>query len=86
MVTIGFTPKFFKMLKKVESDVREEAFKRLELFKNLENHKLLEVHKLHGKFFDKHGFSVTRKIRIMFQYLEKNHVVMLAIGDHDIYR
>ena len=86
MIIIGFTPKFFRMLKKVEHDIQEEAFKRLELFKDQKNHKILEVHKLHGKFSDKYGFSVTHKIRIVFQYPEKNHAVMLAIGDHNVYR
>ena len=86
MTTVGFTPKFLKMLKKVEPDIQEKAFQKLELFKDTRNHKSLEVHKLHGKFSDKYGFSVTHKIRIVFQYLEKNHTVMLSIGDHDVYK
>ena len=86
MLTLGFAPKFFRMLKKVEPSLQEEVFKALELFKNPANHRKLEVHKLHGNMRGKHAFSVNRKDRIIFRFESKNLAIILAVDDHHIYK
>ena len=79
-------PSFVRQMNRLEADLTEEVFDRIELFKDTKNHQLLKVHKLHGELAGQFSFSVDYKIRIVFKYLSKNEVVLLVIGDHDIYR
>lgn len=82
---VAFTSAFFKRLNKYEEEFKEVIFEKIEEFKNLENRKRLKVHKLHGKFSDSYSFSVNYKTRIVFEYISKNEVALLSIGDHDVY-
>lgn len=83
---VAYTRAFFKRLDKYEEDFQKEIFEKIEEFKNVENHKQLKVHKLHGKFSKCFSFSVNYKTRIVLEYLSKNEVALLSIGDHDIYK
>lgn len=71
---------------KLEKSLQDEVFEKIELLKSTENHRVLKVHKLHGELRNCFGFSVNYKIRIVFEYESKNSVILLAIGDHDIYK
>lgn len=82
---VHYKPIFIRQLNKFEGVLREEAIEKIELFKNRENHRQLRVHKLKGRLRDRHSFSVNYKFRIVFSYLSKNEVVLLAIGDHEVY-
>jgi len=88
MIKIGFAPEFFRKLKRIHPDIQEEAFHRINLFKNPKNHQFLKVHKLKGRMKNKYAFTITYKIRIIFQWLSKskNHAYISTIDDHDIYR
>ena len=86
MIRLLYAPSFAKQLKKLEVVLREEVFEKVELFKKESNHTLLKVHKLHGRFSDCFSFSVNYKIRVVFQYMNKNEVAILSIGNHDIYK
>ena len=57
-----------------------------ELFKNKNNHKRLNVHILHGRLKGRYSFSVNYRFRIVFTHLSKNEVVLLAVGDHTVYK
>jgi len=85
MITVGFTPEFFRKLKRLGPQLQESAFKKIELFRNRKNHKRLEVHKLHGKYVGFFGFSIDRKNRIMFEWISDDEVRLHTVGDHDIY-
>ncbi len=86
MIEIGYKPSFVRTFKLLESALQEEILEKLEVFKDIKNHKLLKVHKLHGRLKHCFSFSVNYKIRIVFQYESKREVVLLAIGDHDVYK
>ncbi len=73
-------------LKKLSSDIREEALEKMDLFKDLTNHQKLKVHKLQGKLKNRYSFSVTYSHRIVFSYENKDTVIFTAIGTHDIYK
>ncbi len=77
---------FIRQFNKLDKELQQEVLEKIELFKNIENHNLLKVHKLHGKFKDCHSFSVNYEFRIVFSWEDKNTVVFLVIGNHDIYR
>ena len=86
MLSVVYTPHFIQQVKTLESSLQEEIVEKIELFKNLKNYKRLKVHKLKGRLSGRYSFSVNYKIRIVFSYLSKNKAVLLAIGDHDIYK
>jgi addiction module RelE/StbE family toxin len=82
---VSYTRAFFKRLHKYDADFIELIFEKIEEFKQPENHARLKVHKLHGKFSKFYSFSVNYKMRIVFEYISKDEVALLSIGDHDIY-
>ena len=85
MITVGFTPEFFRRLKKLTPRLREIAFKKIDLFRERNNHQRLEVHKLHGKYAGFFGFSIDRKNRIMFEWISADEALLHTIGGHSIY-
>lgn len=82
---IGFSAKFIKIFNSLPKELAEEVYEKVNLFRNEKNHKILKVHKLHGKLKTKYGFSVNYKVRIIFEYAEKDKAIMLAIGGHELY-
>lgn len=82
---VSYTRAFFKRLNKYDADLKELIFEKIEEFTQSENHTRLKVHKLHGKFSKFYSFSVNYKMRIVFEYISKDEVALLTIGDHDIY-
>ena len=83
---IYYKPSFLREFKKLPIELQEEVIDRIELFKDKENHKKLKVHKLKGRLKDFYSFSASYSHRIIFSYESKAKVVLLGIGDHDIYK
>ena len=83
---VSLSPQFRKQFKKLEQLLQEETLEKIELFKKSKNHKQLKVHKLHGRLSGRYSFFVNYKFRIVFMYLSKNEITLLAIGDHDVYK
>ncbi len=86
MITISYSSKFLRQLKKLEPALKDEAKIRINLFKSQISHSTLKVHKLHGKLDDCWAFSINYKYRIVFEYVSENEANLLAIDDHDIYK
>lgn len=82
---VAYTPYFIRQFKVLEISLQEEVLEKIELFKDKKNHRRLKVHKLTGRLSRRYSFSVNYKIRIVFSYLAKNEVVLLAVGSHIIY-
>ncbi len=85
MVTVGFTPAFFRSLKKLPPQLQEDAFQKIELFRDRSNHQRLKVHKLHGKYKGFLGFWIDRKNRIKFEWVAGGEALLHIVGDHTIY-
>jgi len=85
MITVGFTPEFFRNLKRLPLQLQEAAFERIELFRTRSNHRRLRVHKLHGKYAGFFGFWIDRKNRIMFEWISHEEARLHTVGDHSIY-
>ena len=83
---VCFKPTFVRQFKILEKDLQDEILEKIELFKKPKHHKQLKVHKLKGRLKDRYSFYVNYKTRIVFQYLSKSKVVLLAIGNHDVYK
>ena len=86
MISVFFMPAFLRQMNRLEDDLVIEVREKIELFKDIRNHKSLKVHKLHGSLSGWLSFSVNYKTRIVFRYDSKNVAVLLAIGDHDVYK
>ena len=85
-MNIAYTPQFLRMLRKLERPLQEEAVEKIELFGNDPTHSQLKAHKLKGKLRNRYSFSVNYQTRIIYMHLCKSEVVLLVIGDHDVYK
>ena len=87
MIHVEFSQKFIRMFGKLALPLQKDVLRKIELFKNPKNHRELRVHKLHGVMSGRLSFSVNFHFRIVFQYKKGStkEVVLLAIGDHEIY-
>ncbi|PIP87096.1 hypothetical protein COW81_02075 [Candidatus Campbellbacteria bacterium CG22_combo_CG10-13_8_21_14_all_36_13] len=83
---VSYLPQFIKMFNSLPKELQDEALEKIILFKNKINHKQLKVHKLNGPLKDRHSFSVNYKTRIVFKYISKKEAVLLAIGNHNVYK
>jgi addiction module RelE/StbE family toxin len=82
---VTFTTPFLRQLKKLHPNLQEEAVEKVELFEQNPKHPSLKMHKLKGRLKDRWSFSVNYKTRIVFMYLTRDEVVLLAVGNHDVY-
>lgn len=82
---INYFPKFSRQYKKLAPEIRREAEVKSEIFSQNPFDPRLKTHKLHGPLGDFYAFSVDKKYRIIFDFLENGEVGFYAIGDHDIY-
>ena len=86
MYRILFKTSFVKQAQGLDDDQYRLLKKKLELLKHERNHHALKVHKLHGEFFDCYSFSLNYKMRVIFTFQADNLIVLIAVGDHSIYR
>ena len=86
MLNLIYAPVFVRQFKKLEPALQEEVLEKIKLFQDESNHQSLKMHKLHGVFKACYSFSVNYKTRIVVDYLSKNEVSLLAVGDHDLYK
>lgn len=86
MIEIGYKPGFIREFQKLEPALQQEVREKIELFKDKKNHEHLKVHKLKGSLKDRWSFSINYRYRIVFQWIDEDSVVLLAVGDHDVYK
>ncbi len=81
-----FKPNFIRQFNRLEPALQDEVFEKIELFKDAKFHKQLKVHKLKGRLKGRYSFSVNYQTRIVFTYVSKREIVLLAVGDHNVYK
>lgn len=86
MFKISITPSFRREFKKLEEDLKIEVREKIELLQDKCYYEALKVHKLKGRLSGRYSFSINYKIRVVFDYLNKNEIILHAIGDHDVYK
>jgi len=86
MIHVLYKPTFLRQYNALNPELQEEVLEKIELFQSTRNHKQLKVHKLKGRLKGKYSFSVNYQTRIVFVYEKKNEAVLLAVGDHDVYK
>ncbi len=77
---------FNRQYRKLPKSLKEKAKEREVLFREDPFHPLLNTHKLHGKDKEFWAFYIDYKNRIKFIFLEKDTVLFMEIGDHNIYK
>lgn len=82
---IFYHPRFRKSYQKLEAQLKLKAEINEILFRKNPFNPKLDTHKLHGKLKSKWSFSVGPRHRILFEF-DKNDVIFLDVGDHDLYK
>ena len=82
---VDYSPSFLKAASRLPVKIVALAEDKEVVFKTNPFHPSLETHKLHGKDKGLWSFSVNRKYRIKFVFLEGGNVLFLDTGLHDIY-
>ncbi len=83
---IGYSSGFRKRFKKrILPNIKlVSQFKsRLNMFKKGENLDLLRVHELSGNLKGHYAFSLTGDIRVIFQKISEEEIILVDIGSHN---
>lgn len=83
---ILYSSHFRRKFKKLDAGLAREVTESEKLFREDCFHSSLDTHKLAGKLRGFFSFSITRKYRILFQFLSANEVYFVDVDDHDMYR
>lgn len=83
MLNIKYSKSFLRKVSKLEDSLILEIKEKIELLKDTKNHSKLKVHKLHGELKGLFSFYVNYKVRVIFEYLSKNEIVLEDVGGHD---
>jgi len=83
---VAFSNSFKRAYKKRikgQKEKEEAFFKKMEIFINEPYHPQLRTHKLSGQLKDLWSFSIDYDIRVIFYFVDKQHVIFENIGSHD---
>lgn len=87
MVTINRTGDYEKMLEDLADDDDEEILERvrarMKIFRKNPEDTRLDNHPLHKRMEERWAFSVNDDIRIVYEWVGKTTVRLLAIGTHE---
>ena len=82
---VDFTPNFVRQLRKLPISLQSKVVDKVDLFKQDWQAPSLKTHKLKGRIKNCWSFSVDYSHRVVFQK-DNNHCILVAVGDHDVYR
>jgi addiction module RelE/StbE family toxin len=83
---IYYSGKFYREYKKQSISIKKLAEAKEQIFRKNPNDICLKTHALTGKLLGFWAFSINHKIRIIFEYKNKNTIWFHSIGSHDIYK
>lgn len=82
---IEYLRAFLKQYKKLPSEVKALAEKKEILFRKNPFDPMLETHYLSGPLSDYLTFSINRRYRVVFTFVNKNLVWFHRIGTHKVH-
>ena len=82
-MTIVTTATFDSLFNKLDEKIQEKASKKTGFFLLNPFHPSLRTEKLHPKKFHVWSFRIDRSYRIIFRFLDGEHVEFLFIGHHN---
>jgi len=83
---IFYSSKFYREYKKQTISIKRLAEAKEIIFRDNLNDTRLKTHALTGKLLGYWAFSINHKVRIIFEYKDKETVWFHSIGPHDIYK
>jgi len=86
-IKIEYHRKFVKEFQKIPVEIQEKATLLEDIFRHDPFDQELKTKKLQGKLQSFYSFRITREYRIIFEFIEKEKVVFLAVKHRkDIYK
>ena len=86
ITTVHYTSDFQKSYKSLPTHLQRLVDKKDALFRTHAFHPSLETHKLSGPLEPSWSFSVNKKYRVLFRFINDHSVMCYDVGTHDIYR
>lgn len=83
---IHYTPDFKKAYRELPKHIQRQVDKKDALFRKDPFYAGLKTHKLKGALKGLWSFWVTRKHRVLFEFLNKDKVIFYDVGTHNIYK
>ena len=83
---IYYSSKFKREYKRLPKKIKILAEEKEFIFRNNPFGSGLNTHKLSGRLKKYWAFSIDKKYRIIFEFVEKNIVWFHSVGDHSIYQ
>ncbi len=86
MIDIVWGPRFKRAYKrkiKQYPEIKQQLSSALKLFIKDPFHPTLKTHKLGGQLKGNYAFSLGYDLRVVFQFLDKEEVLLETIGTHD---
>ena len=80
---IGLSSRFIKNAKKLSQQEKDELDTRTGWFGNDPRDPRLKTHALTGQLKGYFSFSITRKKRVKFIFLENDKILFVDVGSHD---
>jgi addiction module RelE/StbE family toxin len=83
---VAFSSSFKRAYKKRIKGQKEKEkafFKKMDIFIDEPYHPQLRTHKLSGQLKDLWSFSIDYNIRVIFYFVDEQHVIFENIGTHD---
>ncbi|MBI2636460.1 type II toxin-antitoxin system RelE/ParE family toxin [Candidatus Peregrinibacteria bacterium] len=86
MIAVLYKPTFVRQYDQLPTELQEEVKECIALFQKNPRCQSLRMHKLRGALRGFLSFSVNYRYRIVFQWEGRSTAILLAVGDHDVYR
>lgn len=86
MLIVYPSSRFKRSFKKQPSYIKEDFAKKIEVFRMYPFHPSLGTHKLSGNLSCCYSFVLRDGFRVLFDFVEKDGVLLVNIGGHDDYR
>lgn len=83
---VHVSTRFARAFKRLDPQARQQAVEAERLFRADAFDPRLRTHPLKGVLEGLWAFSVTNRLRVLFEFLRVDTVLFIDIGSHDIYR
>lgn len=83
--SVNFSPHFFKSFHRLPRSIQAQAKKKDEWFRQNPFDQRLRTHKLKGELSGAWAYSINRRYRVLFRFLNGDEVIYYDVGTHDIY-
>lgn len=80
---IEFSSYFIKRARRLSQEDKIVLSERVEWFRLNPGDPRLKIHPLTGKLKDLFAFSLRRRKRVKFSFLDKNNALFVDVGSHD---